>query len=132
MDCTKAASSQRPFGYWANSASRIRDLRGFVERDGIADLMPTHAELCEAGRNDIAAMIKTYGGCVKLARDGGLEVWHEADIGPAPIANRFRPGFWKIETNRVSELRAFVERQGLNERMPDQCGVGESWPGRYL
>ncbi len=109
-------SSQKPKGYWDDLGNLEREVLKHIEEHGTPGIMPTHNELREAGRYDMAVAINTHGGLGVTAERLGLR-----------SGNTQQPtGYWKDFGNVAQELLAFIQDSGTPGVMPTQIELRDA------
>jgi superfamily II DNA or RNA helicase/septum formation topological specificity factor MinE len=97
--------SKKP-GYWKDFSNLERELLAFIQEYGIIGVMPTSAELKEAGRGDLVNAITKQGGYPAVAERLGL------------TNTKKRHGYWDDFANVESEILAFIKKRGTPNLMP--------------
>lgn len=94
---------QRPAGFWEQPKNVVRELRRFIETQPLEsrNAIPSSVTLVEAGRGDLANVLRDCGGWVFYAQRMGLR--HNFAVRAQ--------GFWHEEGNVFSELKRYVERR---------------------
>ncbi|MBN2475903.1 MAG: hypothetical protein JXB62_14925 [Pirellulales bacterium] len=101
--------AQRRKGYWKDFANVRREVLAFVAQHGRPGVMPTLAELRDAGHGGLVSAVHQYHSDVyEVARRLGL----------AP-PNKPK-GYWKDFANVRRELLAFIARHGIAGMMPTE------------
>ena len=89
--------------FWQNPANVKKELQAFMLTQPLEarQCMPSSVALVQAGRADLATVVRDHGGWVYYAQMLGLRFAFEVR----------RQGFWQRESNVVVELRNYVERR---------------------
>jgi hypothetical protein len=98
--------TKRQSGYWKNFNNLKHELLVFIQEYGTPGMMPTSAELKEAGRGDLVNAITKQGGYPAVAERLGL------------TNTKRRHGYWDDFANVESEILAFIRKCGIPGLMP--------------
>ncbi len=104
----KRPNAHKSTGYWNDFANVKKGVLDFIAEQGTVDVMPTGAQLSQAGYSNLANAIRKHGGFLVVAQKLGLQ---------RPRA--YKPaGHWDDFTNVEKEVLAFVTEHGTNGMMP--------------
>ncbi len=110
------SSSSRPDGYWSDFSHVRAELRSFIEEQGNIGIMPTTAQLEDAGYGNLLHGIIKHGGLVVVAQRLGLK--NSSTVKPN--------GYWNDFTHIEQELRQYIHEQGTNGVMPTQSELNQA------
>lgn len=110
------SSSSRPDGYWNDFSHVEQELRSFIEEQGNAGIMPTTAQLEDAGYGNLLHGIIKHGGFPAVAQRLGLK-----------LSSTAKPnGYWKDFAHIEQELRQYIQEQGTDGVMPTQSELNQA------
>jgi SAM-dependent methyltransferase len=109
-------SSNRPNGYWNDFSHVEQELRSFIEEQGTSGIMPTAAQLEDAGYGNLLHGIAKHGGMAAIARRLGLQ-----------LSSTAKPsGYWNDFAHVEQELHQYIQEQGIPEVMPTQSELSKA------
>ncbi len=102
-------TAQKPKGYWQDFANVKREILTLISEQGEAGMMPTMAELREAGLGSLVSAIHEYHGDLhRVAKR-------------LKLATPYKPkGYWKDFGNVRREVRRFIADHGNSGIMPTE------------
>ncbi len=104
----RRADTDKPSGFWDGFRNLEEELREFVVRNGIGGAMPTKRVLKSAGRSDLVHAIRKHGSFQAVADRLGLKYTNLDKL----------KGYWDDFANVEKELLAYIEKKGIDNRMP--------------
>jgi Hypothetical methyltransferase/SNF2-related domain len=104
------SSFSRPSGYWNDFSHVEQELRSFIEGQGTIGIMPTAAQLENAGYGNLLHGIAKHGGLTRVAQRLGLQ-----------LSSTAKPdGHWNDFAHIEQELIRYIQERGTPEIMPTQ------------
>lgn len=110
------SSSSRPNGYWNDFTHVEEELRSFIHEQGTPGVMPTGAQLRDAGYGNLLSGIIKHGGIATIAQR--LELKLSSTAKPSEYWNNFA----HIE----QELHQYIQEYGMPGVMPTQSELSKA------
>jgi hypothetical protein len=109
-------SFSRPNGYWNDFSHVEQELRSFIEEQGNIGVMPTGAQLEDAGYGNLLHGIAKHGGLLAVAQRLGLKV----------SSNAKPYGYWNDFAHLERELHQYIQERGILGVMPTQSELNQA------
>lgn len=110
------SSFSRPNGYWNDFSHVEQELQSFIEEQGNSGVMPTGAQLENAGYGNLLHGIAKHGGIYAVAQSLGLK-----------ISSTAKPsGYWNDFAHIEQELNQYIQECGTPGVMPTQSELSKA------